>query len=98
LSRKMKHDASRTLGERTKKQCETPRVLHVGYRKHMQQLFSEMSHTHRGFFGFVTPPSLRRTPAFTDKKFYNYLERGHLTCQYLLTLNYHRHSTLTMSS
>jgi hypothetical protein len=30
-----------------------PRVLQVGYRKHKQQPLSEMSHTHRDFFGFV---------------------------------------------
>jgi hypothetical protein len=58
---------------------------------------SEMSHTHRDFFGFVAPPSLRRTPAFTDKKCYNYLERGHLTRQYPLTLNCIRNSTPTES-
>jgi hypothetical protein len=35
LSRKMKHDASKTMGEWTKKQRDTPRALHVGYRNHM---------------------------------------------------------------
>jgi hypothetical protein len=27
----------------------------------MQHPLSEMSHTHRDFFGFVTPPSVRRS-------------------------------------
>jgi hypothetical protein len=32
---------------------------------------SEMSHTHRDFFGFVPPPSYERTETSTDKKCYN---------------------------
>jgi hypothetical protein len=60
LSRKKKHDASKTLGKRIKKQCD---ILQVGYRKHNQQPLSGMSHTPRVFFGFVAPPSLRRTPS-----------------------------------
>jgi hypothetical protein len=37
MSRKMKSDASKTLGKRTKKQHDAPRALQVGYWKHMQQ-------------------------------------------------------------
>jgi hypothetical protein len=81
MSRKIKNDTSKTLGEWTKKKHNTPRVLQVGYRKYMQQPLSEMSHTHRDFFGFVLLPSLRRTPASTDKKHYNYVEKCHITHQ-----------------
>jgi hypothetical protein len=59
-----------------RKKC--PRTLQVGYRKHMQQPLSEMSHTHRDFFGFITPPSVRRTQASTVKKCYNNEDRVHL--------------------
>jgi hypothetical protein len=71
-----------------------PRVLQVGYMKHKQQPLSEMSHTHRDFFGFVPPPSLRRTQASTDKEYYDYIKRGHLTCQCPFVLNYLRNPTL----
>jgi hypothetical protein len=74
--------------------CDTPRALQVGYRKHIQQPLSEMSHTHRDFFGFVAPPSLRRTQASTDKKCYNCVQKGHLTCQCTLALNCLRNPTL----
>jgi hypothetical protein len=94
LSRKMKNDASKTLGKRTKKECDTPRALQVGYKKHMQQPLSEMSHTHMDFFCFVAPPSVRRTQASTDKKCYNYIQKGHLTSQYPLALNCLRNPTL----
>jgi hypothetical protein len=57
-----------------------------------------MSYNHKDFFGFVTPPSFRRTPAFIDKKCYNYLQGGHLTHQYPLTLNYLGNPTLVESS
>jgi hypothetical protein len=86
--KKRKHDASKTLGEWTKKQCDAPRFLQFGYRKHMQQPLSEMSYTHRDFFDFVAPPSLGRTQASTDKKCYNYIERGHLTHQCPLELKH----------
>jgi hypothetical protein len=66
LPRKMKHDASKTLGERTKKQRDTPRALQVEYRKHIQQPLSEISHAHRDFFGFVAPPSCKRIQASID--------------------------------
>jgi hypothetical protein len=56
---------------------------------------SEMSHTHRDFFGFVAPPSYGRTPASTDKKRYNCVERGHLTRQCPLALNRLGNSTPT---
>jgi hypothetical protein len=84
----MKHDTSKTLGEWTKKQCDTPRALQVGYSEHKQQPLSEMSYTHRAFFGFVPPPSYERNQASTDKKCYNYVERGHFTHQCPLVLNY----------
>jgi hypothetical protein len=61
LQRKMKHDASKTLDEWTKKYCDTLRALQVGRKEHKEQLLSEMSHTHRDFFGFVAPPSLEMT-------------------------------------
>jgi hypothetical protein len=50
-----------------------------GYMEHKEQHLSEMSHTHRDFFGFVPPPLLGRTQASTDKKCYNYVEDVHLT-------------------
>jgi hypothetical protein len=78
LSIKTKIDASKTLGK------HMPIPTH---REHMKQPMSETSHTHRDFFGFVAPPSFGRTPAFIHKKCYNYLQRGHLTCQYPVTLN-----------
>jgi hypothetical protein len=53
-SRKMKHGASKTLGEWTKKQHDTPRALQVGYRKHSEQPLSGKSQTHRDFFGFCS--------------------------------------------
>jgi hypothetical protein len=53
-----------------------------------------MSHTHRDFFGFVAPLSLERTQASTDKKCYNYVQKGHLTCQCPLALNCLRNPTL----
>jgi hypothetical protein len=87
MSRKMKSDASKTLGKRTKNKCDTPRALQVGYRKYMQQPLSEMSHTHRDFFGFVALPSLRRTQASTDKKCYNCVQKNHLTYQRPLALD-----------
>jgi hypothetical protein len=55
LLRKTKNDASKALGERTKKQRDTPGALPVGYKEHEEQPLSEMSHTHRNFFGFVAP-------------------------------------------
>jgi hypothetical protein len=75
----MKNDASKTLGEWTKKQCDIPRAMQVGYRKHMQQPLSEMSYTHWDFFGYVPPPSNERTQTSIDKKCYNYVDRGYLT-------------------
>jgi hypothetical protein len=63
------------LDKWTKKQRDTPRVLQVGYRKHMQQPLSEMCYTHRDFFGFVTPLSIGSPQASTDKEYYNYVER-----------------------
>jgi hypothetical protein len=74
-SRKMKNDASKTLGKRSKKQHDTPRTLQVGYRKYMQQPLSEMRHTHRDFYGFFAPPSYGWTQASANKKCYNYVER-----------------------
>jgi hypothetical protein len=71
-----------------------PRVLQFGNKKHMQQPLSEMSNTHWNFFGFVPPPSFGSTEAPTNKKCYNYEERGHLTCQWPLALNYLGNSTL----
>jgi hypothetical protein len=68
INSKMKNDASKTLGEWTEKQHDTPRALQVGYRKRKQQPSSEMSHTPRYFFGFVAAPSFGKTQASTDKK------------------------------
>jgi hypothetical protein len=73
----------------TKKQHDTPRALHIGYRKHMRQPLSEMSYTHRDFFGFVPPPSFGSPQASTNKEYYNNVERGHLTHQCSLVLNRH---------
>jgi hypothetical protein len=75
-----------------------PRVLQFGNRKHMQQPLSEMSYTHRNFFGFVPPPSFGSTQAFTNKKCYNYIESGHLTRQCPLPLNLLGNTTLAESS
>jgi hypothetical protein len=75
----MKNDASKTLGERAKKQHDTPGALQVGHKEHMEQPLCEMSHTHRDFFGFVAPPSFGRTQASTNKEYYKCVERGHLT-------------------
>jgi hypothetical protein len=61
LLRKMEHDVNKTLDERTKKQCDTPRALQVGYKEHEEQPLSEMSYTHRDSLGFVPLPSFRRT-------------------------------------
>jgi hypothetical protein len=94
---KMKHDASNTLDEWTKKQRGTPRALQVGYRKHKQQPFSEMSHTHRDFFGFIPPPSLKRTQASTNKKCYNCVERSSPRL-YPLALDCLRSPTIVKSS
>jgi hypothetical protein len=78
----------------TKKQRDTPRVLQVGYRKHMQQPLSEMCYTHRDFFGFVTLLSIGSPQAYTNKEYYNCIERGHLTCQCSLAPNCLRNPTL----
>jgi hypothetical protein len=64
----------------------------------MQQLLSEMGHTHRDFFGFIAPPSYGRTRASTNKKCYNYVERCHLTHQCSLALNYLVNPTLAESN
>jgi hypothetical protein len=69
--KKDKNDASKVLGEWTKKQRDTLGALQVGYKKHEEQPLSVMSHTYRDFFGFVAPPSYERTQASTDKKCYN---------------------------
>jgi hypothetical protein len=98
LSRERKNDDSKTLGERPKKQHNTPRALQVGYRKHKEQPLSEMSHTHRDFFGFVPPPSFESTQASTNKKFYNYVGRGHPTRQSPFALNYLVNPTLAEPS
>jgi hypothetical protein len=95
LSRNMKHDASKTLGEQTMKQRDAPRALQVGYSEHRRQPLSEMSHTPRHFFGFVTPPSYRRTPASSDKKCYNCAEKGHVRVKYP---GYHRSLVMTQNS
>jgi hypothetical protein len=58
-----------------------------------QQPLSEMSHTHRDFFGFVLSPSLRRTQASTDKKCYDCVQKCHITYQYPLALNCLRNLT-----
>jgi hypothetical protein len=81
-------------GNGLRKKRDTPRDLQVGYRKHMQQPLSEMSHTHRDFFSFVAPPLVRMTQASTDKKCYNYVQKCHLTCQCPLALNCLRNPTL----
>jgi hypothetical protein len=62
-SRKMKHDASNTLGGRTKKQRDTPRALQVGYRKHSEQPLSGKSHTRRDFFGFCSTVITQKNPS-----------------------------------
>jgi hypothetical protein len=59
------------LYEQTKKQHEMPRVPQDGNSEHKQQPLSEMSHTHRDFFGLVPPFSYERTEASTDKMCYN---------------------------
>jgi hypothetical protein len=64
----------------------------------MQQPLSEMSYTHRNSFGFVPPHSFGSTQAYTNKKCYNYVEKGHLPHQCPLALNYHRNPTLAESS
>jgi hypothetical protein len=94
----MKHDTSKTMDEWTKKQRDTPGAMHVGYRKHMRQPLSEMSYTHRNFFGFVPPHSIGSPQAFTDKEYYINVERGHLTRQCSLVLNHHRSTTLAERS
>jgi hypothetical protein len=73
MSRQRKHDANNNLEAWTKKQHNIPGTLQVGYREHKEQPFSEMSHTHSDFFGFVPPPSYERTQASTGKKCYNYV-------------------------
>jgi hypothetical protein len=78
----------------TKKQRDTPRVLQVEYRKHMKQPLSEMSYTHRDFFGFVTLLSVGSPKASSNKEYYNYVKRIHLTCQCPLAPNCLRNSTL----
>jgi hypothetical protein len=98
MSRKTKSDASKTLGKRTKKKHDTPRALQVGYRKHIQQPLSEKSHTHQDFFCFVAPPSFGCPQASTDKEYYNYIERDHLTRHSSLVLNRHRSPTLAERS
>jgi hypothetical protein len=69
-TKKDKNDASKALGEWTKKQRDTPGALQVGYKKqrdtpgalqvgykkHEEQPLSVMIHTYRDFFGFVAPP------------------------------------------
>jgi hypothetical protein len=95
MSIKRKNDASKTLDKRTKKQRETPRALQDGYSKYMQQPLSEMSHTHMDIFGCASLPSLGRTQASTDKKCYNYVQRGHLISQ---CLNPRRHPIIALNS
>jgi hypothetical protein len=68
LSRKKKNDYTKTLGDWTEMQCDTPRALQVRDRKHKRQPLSETSHAPRDFFGFVALPSFRRTQASTDMK------------------------------
>jgi hypothetical protein len=94
-TKKEKNDASKALGERTKKQRDTPRALQVGYTKHEEQPLSVMSHTYRDFFGFVALPSYERTQTATDKKCYNLVERGHLIPQCPLALNHLGNLALT---
>jgi hypothetical protein len=53
----MKHDASKILGEWSKKQSGTPWALQVRHKEHEEQPLSKKSHTHRDFFGFVALPS-----------------------------------------
>jgi hypothetical protein len=79
MSRKIKNDAGKTLGERTEKQRDTPRALQVGHKEHREQPLSEKSHTQRDMLSFITPPSFGRTQASTDKECCNCVERGHLT-------------------
>jgi hypothetical protein len=65
----------------------------------MQQPLSEMIYTHRNFFGFVPPPSLRKKiQASANKKCYNYVEKGPLTHQCPLAMNCHGNPTLAESS
>jgi hypothetical protein len=47
------------------------------------------------FFGFVAPHSFGSTQASTAKKCYNHEERGHLTYQCPLPLNYLRNPALS---
>jgi hypothetical protein len=53
--------SSKTLGEWTKKKCDTHGALQVGYKEHVEQPLSEMSYTHWDSFGFVPLPSFGRT-------------------------------------
>jgi hypothetical protein len=46
------------------------------------------------FFGFVAPPSMRRTQASTDEKCYKCIKKGHLTCQFPLALKCLRNPTV----
>jgi hypothetical protein len=90
----VKHDASKTLDEGPKKQCDSPIALQARYKEHKEQPLSEMSHIHRDFFGFVAPPSYERTQAYTNKDCYNYVKRDHLSHQCPLALNCLRNPTL----
>jgi hypothetical protein len=62
LLKEMKNDASKALGEWTKKQCDTSKALQVGYKEHEEQPLSEMRHTNMDYFGFVPSPLYGRTP------------------------------------
>jgi hypothetical protein len=61
LLKKMKNDATKTLGKRTKKHHETLEICKMNIGSTYNNLLSGMSHTHRIFFGFVMPPSYERT-------------------------------------
>jgi hypothetical protein len=62
LSRNVKHDASKTLGERTKKERNTPRALQVGYMKHIQNHWVGWA-TLIGFSFFCSATLIRRDPS-----------------------------------
>jgi hypothetical protein len=64
----MKNDASKTLGEWTKKKHDTPGAQQAGYDEHKEQPLSETSYTHKNFFGAVGPPSFGCTQVPTNKK------------------------------
>jgi hypothetical protein len=98
LSRKKKNDYTKTLGDWTEMQCDTPRALQVRYRKTSDNLWVRQAILLGISLVLSHHPHLEGPKPLLTWRWCNYIERGHLTHQCSLVLNHLGNSTLAESS